>query len=108
MVKQAGWAGQARSPTVGGMATLARRQDPRNDRVPWSPQAWRQALYLAGGIPAQLIALFIVLAWTYGLRWRLNWFPVVWPVSWGKLSALAPLSLIAVFLAVPAFTAMHR
>jgi signal transduction histidine kinase len=90
------------------MATLARRQDPRNDRVPWSPSAWRQAVYLAEGIPAQLIALFIVLAWTYGLRWRLNWFPVVWPVTWGRLWPLAPAGLIAVFLAVPALTAMQR
>jgi len=79
MVNRAGWAGQARSPTVEGMATtLARRQDARNHRVPWSPSAWRQALYLTGSIPAQLIAPFIALAWTYGLRWRLNWFPVVW------------------------------
>jgi len=60
------------------MTTLARRHDTRNQRVPWSPSAWRQALYLTGSIPAQLIAPFIALAWTYGLRWRLNWFPVVW------------------------------
>src|ERR1700749_3545244 len=30
-------------------------------RVPWSPRAWSQALYLAGGIPAQLLALACVL-----------------------------------------------
>jgi signal transduction histidine kinase len=90
------------------MATLARHQDTRYRRVPWSPQAWRQALYLAVGIPAQLIALFIALAWTYGLRWRLNWFPAVWPVTWGRLWPLAPVGLIAVFLAVPAFTGMQR
>ena len=108
MVNRAGWAGQARSPTVGGMATLAQRQDTRDRRVPWSPQAWRQALYLAGGIPAQLIALFVALAWTYNLRWRLNWFPAVWPVTWGRLWPLGPVSLIAVFLAVPALTAMQR
>jgi signal transduction histidine kinase len=90
------------------MATLARRQGTRYRRVPWSPQAWRQALYLAVGIPAQLIALFIALAWTYGLRWRLNWFPVVWPATWGRLAPLAPVSLIVVFLAVPALTVMHR
>jgi len=93
------------------MATLVRDQDrPENRyrRVPWSPRAWRQALYLAVGIPAQLLALFIVLAWTYGLRWRLNWFPVVWPVTWGRLWPLAPVSFIAVFLAAPALTAMQR
>jgi len=96
---------------VGGKATLVQPQNPlAGSRAlrPWSPQAWRQALYLTGAIPAQLIALSIVLAWTYGLQRRLNWFPVVWPVSWGKWAALAPLSLIAVFLAVPALTAMHR
>jgi signal transduction histidine kinase len=93
------------------MATLVRDQDrPENRyrRVPWSPRAWRQALYLAAGIPAQLLALFIVLAWTGGLRWRMNWFPVVWPVTWGRLWPLAPVSLVAVFLAVPALTAMQR
>ena len=90
------------------MTTLARRHDTRNQRVPWSPSAWRQALYLTGSIPAQLIAPFIALAWTYGLRWRLNWFPVVWPVTWGRLWPLAPVSLIVVFLAAPALTAMHR
>ncbi len=90
------------------MTTLARRQDPRNHRVPWSPSAWRQALCLAGSIPVQLIALFIALAWTYSLRWRTNWFPVVWPVTWGRPWPLAPVSLIALFLAVPALTGMHR
>jgi signal transduction histidine kinase len=88
--------------------TPARRQDAPHRRVPWSQRAWRQALCLAVGIPAQLLALFIVLAWTYGLRWRLNWFPVVWPVTWGRLWPLAPVSLIVVFLAVPALTVMQR
>jgi len=93
------------------MAALVRRQDPPAGsyaRVPWSPRAWRQAYYLAVGIPTQIIALFIVLAWTYGLRWRMNWFPVVWPATPGKLLPLAPVSLVVVFLAVPVFTAMHR
>jgi len=90
------------------MATLARPQDPSarpHAPRPWSPRAWRQAYYLAGGIPAQLIALFIALAWTYSLKWRTHWFPVV---RWGNLWWLGPISLIVVFLAVPAFTAMHR
>jgi len=93
------------------MTTLAARSDaPARRRYlgPWSPQAWRQALYLAGGIPAQLTALLFALAWTFGLGWRLNWFPVVWPVRWGNLWPLAPLCLLTVFLAVPALTAMHR
>jgi signal transduction histidine kinase len=90
------------------MGTLVRRQDARQDRVPWSPRAWRQALCLAGSIPVLLIALFIALAWTYGLRWRMNWFPLVWPVRWGRQWPLAPVSLIVLFLAVPALTAMQR
>jgi signal transduction histidine kinase len=35
-------------------------------RVPWSPRAWSQALYLAGGIPAQLagpLIVFVLLRW---------------------------------------------
>jgi signal transduction histidine kinase len=91
-------------------ATLARRPDAQKYRAPWSPRAWRQALYLTGAIPALLIALLIALAWTYGLQWRLNWFPLVWPATWGRLWPLAPACLIAVFLAAPALTAMqgHR
>jgi signal transduction histidine kinase len=38
----------------------------------------------------------------------MQWFPLVWPVHWGRLWPLAPVSLLVVFLAVPAFTAMHR
>jgi signal transduction histidine kinase len=87
------------------MATLVRRQDAP---VPWSPRAWRQAFHLAEGIPAQLIALAVVLAWTFGHAWHMHWFPLVWPVVWGRLWPLAPIGLAAVFLAVPAFTAMHR
>jgi signal transduction histidine kinase len=93
------------------MATLDRRQDPpAGSRAlrPWSPRAWRQAYHLAGAIPAQLIVLFIAVAWTFGLQWRMSWFPVVWPVRWGKLWELGPVSLLVVFLAVPAFTATHR
>jgi signal transduction histidine kinase len=87
------------------MTTLAKHRDAP---VPWSPRAWRQAFHLAEGIPAQLIALAVALAWTFGLQWRTNWFPVVWPVRWGSLWELGPVSVLIVFLAVPAFTAMHR
>jgi signal transduction histidine kinase len=38
----------------------------RYRRVPWSPHAWSQALYLAGGIPVQLAGPLIVFAL---LRW---------------------------------------
>jgi signal transduction histidine kinase len=93
------------------MATLVQPQDPagRSHALrPWSPRAWRQALYLTRGIPAQLLALLIAVAWAFGMQWRTNWFPIVWPVRWGTLWGLGPVSLIVVFLAVPAFTAMHR
>ena len=63
----------------------------RPRRVPWSPRAWGQALYLTASIPALILAPFIVLGWT-----------------WGRLWPLAPFCLIAVFLAAPAFTAVHR
>ena len=43
--------------------------------VPWSPRAWGQALYLAGGIPAQLAALAIALV---------PWWPLSTP-SWGDV-----------------------
>ena len=75
------------------MATSARRQDAPYRRVPWSPRAWRQALYLAIGIPAQLLALLLATAAVAGSP----------PVR-----ALVPVSLIVVFLAVPAFTTMQR
>jgi signal transduction histidine kinase len=78
------------------MATLAARSDgltPRNLRVPWSPAAWRQAFYLVGGIPAQLIALMAVLLPIRVLHRE-------WP--------LLLISLAAVFFALPLFTQIHR
>ena len=64
----------------------------RYRRVPWSPRAWSQALYLTGGIPAQLVPLLLVvlssLARPRGL----------WPL----------LLLVVVFLAVPLLTGIQR
>ena len=57
-------------------------------RVPWSPRAWSQALYLAGGIPAQLAGPLIVFAL---LRWpgRFNfWVGPLW-VLWLLVAAAA-------------------
>src|SRR5579859_5438795 len=93
MVNQAVWAGRARSPTVGGMATtLARHQQARRRPVPWSPHAWRQALYLTGSIPVLLAAPALVAA------------GFLHPPKW----ALALGALIVVFLASPVLTAAHR
>jgi signal transduction histidine kinase len=91
-------------------AIVPRRGAParRHRRVPWSPRAWSQALYQAGGIPAQLVPVVAMLAWAFSARWRLQWFPVVWPVRWGHLWPLLPISLAVVFLAGPALTAMQR
>jgi len=69
----------------------------RYRRVPWSPHAWGQALYLAGGIPAQLVPLFIVLGPLIAFHPR--------PAA----AVLAILVLVfLIFLAVPAFTGIQR
>ena len=69
-------------------------------RVPWSPRAWSQALYLAGGIPAQLFALLLVLIPLWSLVQGHHHWTKVWPIP--------PLILVVVFLAVPLFTGIHR
>jgi len=86
------------------MATSVPHRDGpvRQYRVPWSPQAWSQALYLAGGIPAQLVALLVVL--------------VPWWAAWhGNEGKPRPETLLVflfllviMFLAVPALTGIHR
>jgi signal transduction histidine kinase len=82
------------------VTTLAQRRDPlarQYRRVPWSPHAWGQALYLAGGIPAQLAGPFVVLA------------PIVVFHPRPAAALLSGLVLVfVVFLAVPAFTGIER
>jgi signal transduction histidine kinase len=81
-------------------------------RAPWSPRAWRQAVYLAGGIPAQLAVLFPLAVWAFG-RYVLRSAPMV-PVTWERLEKLERLwpylliGLVIVFLALPLLTRMHR
>ena len=56
------------------MTTLAPARDApirRRDRAPWSPRAWRQALYLTGGIPALVAGPLLVSAGLAGSRARL-------------------------------------
>jgi signal transduction histidine kinase len=75
-------------------------------RAPWSPRAWAQALYLAGGVPAQLFALFMVLI----LPWSLSapaWGHLTGQ-HWTKKWAAFLLGLVVVFFVLPAFTAIHR
>jgi signal transduction histidine kinase len=80
------------------MATSVPRRDGpvrQYHRVPWSPQAWGQALYLAGGIPAQLAAPLVVAA--LGLA-----------IDPGHMTVNLLPGLVVVFLAVPLLTGIHR
>jgi signal transduction histidine kinase len=60
-VNQAGWASAAEANSVDDMAIVVDMQHiphvPERQRrpVPWSPRSWRQALYVAAAIPAQLL-----------------------------------------------------
>jgi signal transduction histidine kinase len=93
------------------MATLVQPQGTSTRwrrTAPWSPAAWRQVLYLAGGIPAQLLALLVLVPLAAGLRWSSNGFPLYWPDGVPKATLLTPIGLVVVFLAAPALTAMHR
>ena len=65
--------------------------------APWSPHSWRQALYLAGGIPAQLAPLLVVV-WIADAGWRHS----------AKLFPLVLINLVILFFAVPLLTRMHR
>ena len=76
-------------------------------RVPWSPRAWSQALYLAGGIPAQLFAVLLVLVPWWSLVTP-SWGHALGHRNWGKVWPLPLLILVVVFLAVPLFTGIHR
>lgn len=72
----------------------------RTPRVPWSPRAWLRALLLLGGVPAQVLPVFVVI---WALR-RLT------SLAGGAITA--PLLLLvfvcALFLAIPRLTDMHR
>jgi hypothetical protein len=76
-------------------------------RAPWQPRAWRQALYLAGGIPAQLFGLLVVL-----VPWWLATGPtgqrLLGERPWLKPWPVPLLCLLVVFAALPALTALHR
>jgi signal transduction histidine kinase len=73
----------------------------RYHRGPWSPHAWGQALYLAGGIPAQLAPLFVVDVWVADVHAR------QWPHA-GRLALLVLINLAIVFLAAPLLTRVQR
>ncbi len=80
------------------MTTLAARDDgltARYRRVPWSPAAWRQTLYLVGGIPVQIAALAVILVPAVAAR------RIIWVVPIMGLAAV-------VFLALPLLTRIQR
>jgi signal transduction histidine kinase len=104
-VNHAGWASAAGANSVDDMAILVEKQHrpPAAERQPrlkpWSPRAWRQALFVAAGIPAWLAVpvLFVLILRAY-----------LKPVSsayhqWPVLLALLPLLLL-----LPALTWIHR
>jgi signal transduction histidine kinase len=84
--------------------TVDRRHAPparRHRRVPWSPRMWSQALYLAAGIPAQLIAPLILLG---VIRWAL----VMNPRGIARLALLWLACAVVIAVLVPALTRVHR
>jgi len=74
--------------------------------VPRSPRSWRQALYLAGAIPAQLLGVAIVLACDPWITWQyhpVKWnhralIPLWWPARYGTLWPLWAVGLALVFV----------
>jgi signal transduction histidine kinase len=94
------------------MTTLARASDAggrRYRRVPWSPRAWAQAVYLFGAIPAQLAGLLFLVVLGFWTRHRVLWSLPVWPLHlFIPLHPLWLLEAAAVFFAVPALTGIHR
>jgi signal transduction histidine kinase len=92
--------------TVG---TTVDRQDPAPGRrrpVPWSPRMWSQALYLAGGIPAQLIAA-LILAGAGG------WSDLILRGSSGWHASRSNILLwlacvVLTFALIPVLTRVHR
>src|SRR5207302_449185 len=94
-VNPAAWWRPARPVTVERMAALVQRRDAHSrlyHRFPWSPRAWAQLMYLAGGIPAQLaVPLLVVAGFLVKPRWLL---PLLF--------------LVLAFLAVPMLTQIQR
>jgi signal transduction histidine kinase len=106
-VNCAGWASAAEPNSVDDMATLVDRQHmppaPERQRRPrpWSPRAWRQALYLAAGIPALLGWLIVPYLLLRGFKeWGLGHWPI-WPVAFIA-------ALYALLLLLPVLTQVHR
>jgi signal transduction histidine kinase len=72
----------------------------RHRRVPWSPGAWGQAVYLASGIPVQLFMpaiLFGLVAWSLRMR----------PRGFVRLDLLWLAGVVVVFCLSPVLTRVH-
>jgi signal transduction histidine kinase len=73
----------------------------RHRRVPWSPRAWGEALYLAGGIPIQVVAALILFA-------VVRWSEVMDPRGIARLGLLWLACVVVIFLLSPVLTQVHR
>jgi signal transduction histidine kinase len=71
----------------------------RHRRVPWSPRAWSQALYLTGGVPAMLAAPLIIVLPVFAIGW-----PTAVLVLCGQVLAGPVLALVA----TPLLTRLHQ
>jgi signal transduction histidine kinase len=105
-VNLAGWASAAEANSVDDMTTAVdiEHNPPASGRRrrlwPWSPRAWGQALFLAGGIPVQLSGLIIIYALLRGLKKTGGGWPL-WP-------AALIVALIALVAMIPLLTRVHR
>src|SRR5690348_15843567 len=75
------------------MTTIAMHRDApvrRRDRAPWSPRAWRKALYLTGAIPVLAVVPLLMLA---GLAIRPRWVLPFLVLGAALLAALQPCRL---------------
>jgi signal transduction histidine kinase len=101
----AGWAGPFTANSVEGMDITVDRQAAaptrQHRRVPWSPRAWSQALYLAGGIPAQLIVALILVG-------VIRWSEVMDPRGIARLGLLWLACVVVISALVPVLTQVHR
>src|SRR5262249_14653306 len=102
IVNPAGWSGPALAPTVDAMVTTVAPRSGAPARryrgVRGSRHAWGQAVYRAGGIPAQVAAPLIVLGPAFAVKPR-------WVLP---LAGLVVAGLVVMFLAVPMLTQVQR
>ncbi len=91
--------------SVGGMNNTVDRQDrapARARRLPWSPRAWGQAIYLAAGIPVQAAVPGIVaglVLWTYAVHSpkKPAYFLLIWLAA-----------IVLILLLIPVLTRVQR